>query len=202
MQSTAHANAYAERFVRSIKEECLDRLIPFGERHFRRAVAEYVAHYHRERNHQGLGNELIDGPPAEARVARVRRRQPSWWAAQLLRTCGVDTRISDLAQAWDTTGLKTGNTIESIGVAAAYGGNSCIGMGDSSKSAIATNRALHSAEGRPRRGICQVVDRRPITAPINIAPPNIETPRNQRSAKNASVLCWPPGGPTSHTASG
>jgi transposase InsO family protein len=52
-------NAYAERFVRSIKEECLDRLIPIGERHFRRAVAEYVEHYHGERNHQGLDNRLI-----------------------------------------------------------------------------------------------------------------------------------------------
>jgi transposase InsO family protein len=50
-----NANAYAERFVRSIKEECLDRLIPIGERHFRRAVAEYVEHYHAERNHQGIG---------------------------------------------------------------------------------------------------------------------------------------------------
>jgi transposase InsO family protein len=49
-----NANAYAERFVRSIKEECLDRLIPLGERHFRTAIAEYVEHYHRERNHQGL----------------------------------------------------------------------------------------------------------------------------------------------------
>src|SRR4030088_3333081 len=49
-----NANAYAERFVRSIKEECLDRLIPIGDGHFRRAVTEYVAHYHRERNHQGL----------------------------------------------------------------------------------------------------------------------------------------------------
>ena len=48
-----NANAYAERFVRSIKEECLDRMIPVGERHFRRAVAEFVAHYHCERNHQG-----------------------------------------------------------------------------------------------------------------------------------------------------
>ena len=58
-----NANAYAERFVRSIKEECLDRLIPIGERHFRRAVAEYVEHYHGERNHQGLDNRLIAGPP-------------------------------------------------------------------------------------------------------------------------------------------
>lgn len=70
-----NANAYAERFVRSIKEECLNRLIPFGERHHRRAVAEFVAHYHRERNHQGLDNELIDGQPAEGRAGRVRRHQ-------------------------------------------------------------------------------------------------------------------------------
>jgi putative transposase len=54
-----NANAYAERFVRSIKEECPDQLIPLGERHFRTAIAEYVAHYHAERNHQGIGNRLI-----------------------------------------------------------------------------------------------------------------------------------------------
>jgi putative transposase len=55
-----NANAYAERFVRSITEECLDRIIPIGEGHFRRAVSEFVAHYHRERNHQGLKNALIE----------------------------------------------------------------------------------------------------------------------------------------------
>jgi hypothetical protein len=49
-------------------------LIPFGERHFRQAVAEFVAHYHGERNHQGLRNELIDGEPATD-VCRIRRRQ-------------------------------------------------------------------------------------------------------------------------------
>ena len=70
-----NANAYAERFVRSIKEECLNRLIPCGERHHRRAVAEFVAHYHRERNHQGLDNELIESEPAEGRVGPVRRHQ-------------------------------------------------------------------------------------------------------------------------------
>jgi hypothetical protein len=42
-----NANAYAERFVRSIKEECLDRIIPIGERHFRQAIAEFVEHYNR-----------------------------------------------------------------------------------------------------------------------------------------------------------
>jgi transposase InsO family protein len=60
-----NANAYAERFVRSIREECLDHLILFGERRLLRTLDEFVAHYHRERNHQGLGNELItpETPP-------------------------------------------------------------------------------------------------------------------------------------------
>ena len=52
-------NAYVERFVLSIKSECLDRMIFFGEQSLRRAVAEFTSHYHAERNHQGLGNELI-----------------------------------------------------------------------------------------------------------------------------------------------
>jgi putative transposase len=69
-----NANAYAERFVRSIKEECLDRIIPLGERHFRRSVAQFVEHYHRERNHQGLENELIDARTAIGTTGRVRRR--------------------------------------------------------------------------------------------------------------------------------
>jgi len=53
-------NAYAERFVRSIKQECLSRMIFFGERSLRRATREYAAHYHRERNHQGIDNRLIE----------------------------------------------------------------------------------------------------------------------------------------------
>ncbi|MFN0058972.1 MAG: integrase core domain-containing protein [Planctomycetota bacterium] len=55
-------NSFAERVVLSIKSECLDRLILFGERSLRRACSEYLRHYHAERNHQGLDNELIDGP--------------------------------------------------------------------------------------------------------------------------------------------
>lgn len=57
--SSPNLNAYAERFVRTIKESCLDRLILFGEGSLRRAVREFVTHYHLERNHQGLGNHLI-----------------------------------------------------------------------------------------------------------------------------------------------
>jgi putative transposase len=69
-----NANAHAERFVRSIKAECLNRIIPIGERHFRRALAEYVAHYHAGRNHQGLGNVLIAGRPTTETSGRIRRR--------------------------------------------------------------------------------------------------------------------------------
>jgi len=53
-------NAYIERFVLSIKSECLNRMIFFGEQSLRRAVAEFISHYHAERNHQGLGNKLIE----------------------------------------------------------------------------------------------------------------------------------------------
>ena len=56
-------NAYAERFVRSIKEECLSRVVPLGEGHLRLLVGEYVEHDHRERNHQGLDNQLLQRPP-------------------------------------------------------------------------------------------------------------------------------------------
>jgi transposase InsO family protein len=52
-------NAYAERFVRSIKESCLERMVLFGECSLRKAIHEFMAHYHSERNHQGLGNRLI-----------------------------------------------------------------------------------------------------------------------------------------------
>ena len=52
-------NAYAERWVRSVKEECLSRLILFGEASLRHALTHYVEHFHHERNHQGKGNVLL-----------------------------------------------------------------------------------------------------------------------------------------------
>jgi len=52
-------NAFAERWVRSVKEECLSKLILFGEGSLRRALTEFVEHYHSERNHQGKGNVLL-----------------------------------------------------------------------------------------------------------------------------------------------
>jgi hypothetical protein len=70
-----NANAYAERFVRSIREECLDRLILVGRRRLLRALHEFVAPYHGERNHQGLGNELITPATRSLRATHVRCRQ-------------------------------------------------------------------------------------------------------------------------------
>ena len=52
-------NAHLERFFGSLKSECLDRLILFGEKAMRNAVNQYLDHYHAERPHQGLDNELI-----------------------------------------------------------------------------------------------------------------------------------------------
>ena len=57
--SSPNLNAYAERFVRTIKESCLERMILFGEGSLRKAIHEFSQHYHHERNHQGLGNRLI-----------------------------------------------------------------------------------------------------------------------------------------------
>jgi transposase InsO family protein len=68
-------NAFAERFVLSIRSECLDRIVPLGERHLRRTVSEHVAHYHGERNHQGLENRLIESVPAANTNGGVVRRQ-------------------------------------------------------------------------------------------------------------------------------
>ena len=59
-------NAHAERFVRTIKESCVGRMILFAESAVRKATAEFMAHYNRERNHQGLDNALICPEPEDA----------------------------------------------------------------------------------------------------------------------------------------
>jgi putative transposase len=56
-------NAYAERWVRSVKNEALARMILFGEGSLRHMLNEYMEHYHQERNHQGKGNTLLFPPP-------------------------------------------------------------------------------------------------------------------------------------------
>ena len=56
-------NAYAERWVKSVKDECLSKLILFGEASLRRALRNYLAHYHGERNHQGKDNVVLFPTP-------------------------------------------------------------------------------------------------------------------------------------------
>jgi hypothetical protein len=111
-----NANAHAERFVRSIKTECLARIVPVGERHFRRALAEYVAHYHVERNHQGLGNVLIAGRPpmnTRGRIPKAETRR----TAQLLRArrvMGSQTSTRTSIEWWDSTGFSLAKTLEHL----------------------------------------------------------------------------------------
>ena len=70
-----NCNPIAERFVRTIKEEGLDRVIPIGIGSLQRAVNEFVAHYHRERNHQGLENQLLESPSQPMRDGPVHRHE-------------------------------------------------------------------------------------------------------------------------------
>jgi integrase-like protein len=74
--NSPNLDAYAERFVRSIKHECLRHIVPLGERHLRAVAHEFVEHYHAERNHQGLGN-VIPFPSRDSTspVGRIGRRE-------------------------------------------------------------------------------------------------------------------------------
>jgi hypothetical protein len=65
-------NAYAERWVLSVKQECLSKLILFGERSLRRALSEFIDHFHPERNHQGKSNVLLF--PADVATRRLHNR--------------------------------------------------------------------------------------------------------------------------------
>src|SRR5262245_16769447 len=99
--------------TRTLNASC-DRLRPnawigssrSANRHFRRALAEYVAHYHGERNHQGLGNVLIAGRPNDGDHRSDSPTGPTRWSAQLLRASRVRrtvTRFIGSAQLWDIT---------------------------------------------------------------------------------------------------
>ena len=69
-------NAYAEPFVGSVRRECLDKLVILGKQHLREVVNQFAAHYHLERNHQGIGNELIVPLASVANLnAAVRRSE-------------------------------------------------------------------------------------------------------------------------------
>jgi putative transposase len=69
-------NPHVERFMRSMKSECLNRMIFFGERSLRRALSEFTAYYHEERNHQGLDNDIIQPGPEVGRIeGAIHRRE-------------------------------------------------------------------------------------------------------------------------------
>jgi putative transposase len=67
--------AYAEPFVRSVRDECLSNVIPLGQSHLRELLRDFLAHYHRERNHQGLANRLIEPSNDNTTTGRIVRRQ-------------------------------------------------------------------------------------------------------------------------------
>jgi putative transposase len=74
--SAPNCNAHLERFNGSFKREAADRVIFFGESHLQRVVDEYLDHYHRERNHQGLENKIIEPGKEIGRTSgKIRRRE-------------------------------------------------------------------------------------------------------------------------------
>jgi len=75
-------NAIAERWVRSVKEECLSKPILFGEASLKRALTEFQEHYHAERNHQGKGNKRLFPQPTPLKSSprgRVRCQERLVW---------------------------------------------------------------------------------------------------------------------------
>ena len=74
-RQSPNLNAFAERFVRSIKSECLNRMVFFGHASLQHAMSHFMAHYHTERNHQGLANQLLRPAPILAPSQSVHRRQ-------------------------------------------------------------------------------------------------------------------------------
>ena len=106
-------NAHAERFVRTIKDECLDRMIFVGEASLRRAVREFMAHYHAERNHQGLDNRPISAERSSVPGLRpVERRIRLGWDAQFLP---VRVRAKRSIRILDSTGARTSDQPASSG---------------------------------------------------------------------------------------
>jgi putative transposase len=105
--ASPNCNAHAERFVQSIKEECLDRVLPLGEWHLRRLVRAYVTHYQAERNHQGIGNALIDRPPPQLTAGPIRRRQR---VGEILSYYYLSCRIGRHDRRWDSTRSKVGTS--------------------------------------------------------------------------------------------
>jgi putative transposase len=72
VQFAHHTNAHAERFVRSVKEECLNRLIFLSERHLKTTISTFIDYYRHRRIHQGIQNKLIEPPISFPEAGRIR----------------------------------------------------------------------------------------------------------------------------------
>ena len=79
-------NAFSERFVLSIKSECLNKIIPLGEKHLRLAIKEYMEHYHVERNHQGLVTESYLQTRAWVEATAISKQGVAWAASSITTT--------------------------------------------------------------------------------------------------------------------
>jgi hypothetical protein len=85
--------------VRSVKEECLNRVLLLGERHLRRSLAEFVVHYHAERNHHGIGKELEPigyVPPGNTRRATSKLIEPILGTAERRTSSESDVAVRRL----------------------------------------------------------------------------------------------------------
>ena len=75
LPKSPNLNAYAERFVRSTKEEALSKLVLFGPDGLRHALREFIIHYHQEGNHQGLANVLLFPTGDRKRTGPIERSE-------------------------------------------------------------------------------------------------------------------------------
>jgi transposase InsO family protein len=64
-KQSPNLNSFSERFVQTVQNECTNEMIFFGKKHLEYSISEFVAHYHEERPHQGLGNRRIVQPTIE-----------------------------------------------------------------------------------------------------------------------------------------
>jgi putative transposase len=88
--------AYVERFIRTVRQECVDYFVVFGERHLNYLLSELVAHYHAERPHQGLDNEPLARPATAKRPEARKRSKPATGDLVPLSAIGCQTRLGGL----------------------------------------------------------------------------------------------------------
>ena len=99
-------NAYAERFVRSIKEECLNRLVFLSEEHLRTTISIFIDHYRLRRNHQGIENQLVEPPEFLPKLGRIQcQKQLGGILNHSLSGGGVTHESSRSAEFLGSTGL-------------------------------------------------------------------------------------------------